>query len=490
MGLILNLLRKYGASPILVRPQVIIHISSKPSILVYPVLVEDDESNIIRIKMSLRRSESIDLIDPINKVVYTHFKETRYYTPAYRYVLNDEGKKYLEENFKFVSLKEEPEKEFLTDVSIENFGDVEFIKALNTLRHLKAEIKIKIEKYDYVVTLKQENDVWVIRGDTYDFRNIIKQYRGSWSYSKRAWIFDDEERARKAYNTIMTIIEGYTKQLREELDQAIKLKRQLMSWAGIEPKPEELKEELDRIIASMTKPKEEEKKEVKEEEKEEKIELTEELKEKLLPEWLCKVYVVAKRRVLQSEYKGAKGEYEVNGSELKETKVVLKDKAIAFRNFRSRFTRFLRLTSIQTPMGWIIAKPTEEVLNMFNQYMNEYAELVRKYSPESPVKPIRLVEAYIPKKVVIEMAREYVIELKASLEDVEKRLKEIEELMQKVKDEDELSKLNKENKNLLRRKKELKKLIDQAMNFIEEIEKPKKIPELISKRVEALKKVL
>lgn len=488
MGLILNLLRKYGASPILVRPQVIIHISSKPSILVYPVLVEDDESNIIRIKMSLRRSESIDLIDPINKVVYTHFKETRYYTPAYRYVLNDEGKKYLEENFKFVSLKEEPEKEFLTDVSIENFGDVEFIKALNTLRHLKAEIKIKIEKYDYVVTLKQENDVWVIRGDTYDFRNIIKQYRGSWSYSKRAWVFDDEERARKAYNTIMTIIERYKKQLREGLDQAIKLKRQLMSWAGIEPKPEELKEELDRIIASMTKPKEEEKKEVKEEEKEEKIELTEELKEKLLPEWLCKVYIVVKS--LQSEYKGAKGEYEVNGNELKETKIVFKDKAIAFRNFRSRFTRFLRLTSIRTPMGWIIANPTDQILNLLNQYMNEYADLLRMYSSETPIKPIRLIEVYIPKKVVIEMAREYVEELKASLEGVEKKLEELEEMVQKAKDEDTITKLTKESKRLERRKKELKKLIDQAMNFIEEIEKPKKIPELISKRVEALKKVL
>jgi len=254
------------------------------------------------------------------------------------------------------------------------------------------------------------------------------------------------------------------------------------AWIRIKlPIPTPTLEELFNVALGISPKKEEAKKK--------EMEITEELKEKLLPEWLCKVYLVAKRRVLRSEYKGAKGEYEVNGSELKESKIILKDKAEAFRNFRARFSRFLRLVTIQTPMGIIIVNPTEEVINRFNRYMNEYAELVRRYSPETPVKPIRLVEIYAPRKIVAEMAREYVEELKASLEDVKKKLEEIDEEMQRVSDEDEAKKLTKVCKNLERREKELMKLIKQTMDFIKEIETPKKVP-IVSERVEALKKVI
>ena len=343
---------------------------------------------------------------------------------------------------------------------ITNINDKECKFAIFLLREYGAEIKVASTSMS-TPNIEFDDGSLAIRGDTYNFRDIIKEHGGRWNSTLREWEFQSIDDYVNAKNEIEKIIERRIEEQRQ-LQQAL----------------EELKGELEAL--NPLKKKKEEKKVSRE--------ISEELKEKLLPEWLCKVYIVVKS--LQSEYKGAKGEYEVNGNELKETKIVFKDKAIAFRNFRSRFTRFLRLTSIRTPMGWIIANPTDQILNLLNQYMNEYADLLRMYSSETPIKPIRLIEVYIPKKVVIEMTREYVEELKASLEGVEKKLEELEEMVQKAKDEDTITKLTKESKRLERRKKELKKLIDQAMNFIEEIEKPKKIPELISKRVEALKKVL
>ena len=205
--------------------------------------------------------------------------------------------------------------------------------------------------------------------------------------------------------------------------------------------------------------------------------LTEEEKEKLLPEWLSKGYVVA--FTLISEYKFAQSKYEVGPATVRETRIVPVEKVADFRNFRSRFYRFLKQKAIKTPMGWWLIDTSETTMNQLNELMNDYARIVHKYlGPNYPFKPIYVVETYIPRKTLVSFVRDYIVELKASIEAIEKKLEEL-------KAEEEDKKVRRKIKRIVRNKEFLEEALKKAEEFMKKIETKAKVE--VSGRLMALR---
>jgi len=205
--------------------------------------------------------------------------------------------------------------------------------------------------------------------------------------------------------------------------------------------------------------------------------LTEEEKEKLLPEWLSKGYLVT--FTLISEYRFAQSKYEVGPATVRETRIVPVEKVADFRNFRSRFYRFLKMKSIRTPMGWWLIDTSEATMNQLNELMNDYARIVHKYlGPNYPFKPIYIVEVYIPRKILVSFVRDYIVELKASIEAIEKKLEEL-------KAEEEDKKVRRKIKRIVRNKEFLEEALKKAEEFMKKIETKAKVE--VSGRLMALR---
>ena len=241
--------------------------------------------------------------------------------------------------------------------------------------------------------------------------------------------------------------------------------------------------------------------------KEEKLELTEEEKEKLLPMWLRRVYLVI--FTLPSEWIKAKYEWKSNDKEITMTRTQLREMYKALGCFRSRFLQYLASVAVKTQIGWILVDYNDRIKQELAEYMRECEDLLKKLKIDDyPVKPIRIVEIYLPKDVVEALIDEYIKEYKAKMEQVVEKLKEImkskEELREIVRKQaqrhskvtpeflEDIEKLEKEEKKLSRNLKNITKRLEVAEKLMKtlRLHEDKTMPPLISERVKALLQTL